>query len=387
VYYWTESFVVRGTFTIPLDDSEREQRVGGLTLNSYIGGNENRLVFCALEQLEANPLAMNPVTFYGPTSTGKSTVLHGINAHWTDSLGRSSLLVNSVDFTRGFAHAIETGSVSDFRSKFQQQDLVGIDDLQLVAGKPAAQLELLYLLSWRIEAGLPTVFSIDRSPQQQPGLGEALTSRLAGGLVIKLQSPTPDTLRAILDQMLDQADLDFPVDLREALSGQGAFLPSPFTTVPELRHAIIELQEQSERRGLTPSLDDAIAWLEQEAVARKPLAETILKQVTSYFNVRAGDLKSSSRRQWVVRSRGVFFYLARKLTSLSYEQLGKFMGGRDHSTVMHACRRTESLIGTDPSIALAVESLLEQFVDETDPTALVQPFESRCSKAQETQEV
>ena len=80
-------------------------------------------------------------------------------------------------------------------------------------------------------------------------------------------------------------------------------------------------------------------------------------------------------------------YLARKLTSLSYEQLGKFMGGRDHSTVMHACRKTESLIGTDPSISLAVESLLEQFVDEADPTALTPPFESRCSKNQEAQEV
>lgn len=379
--------MVRGTFTIPLDDSDREQHADSLTLNSYIGGNENQLVFYALEQLEANPLTMNPITFYGPTCIGKSTVLHGIQSHWTDSLGRPSLLVNSVDFTRGFAHAIETGSVSDFRCRFQQQDLVGIDDLQLLAGKPAAQLELLYLLSWRTDAGLPTVFSIDRAPQQQPGLGEALTSRLAGGLVIKLQSPTPDTLRIILDQMLEKAGLDFPGDLREALSGQRLSLHSPFTTVPELRHAVIELQEQSERQGLTPSLDDAITWIEQEAVARKPLAETILKQVTSYFNVRAGDLKSSSRRQWVVRSRGVFFYLARKLTSLSYDQLGKFMGGRDHSTVMHACRKTESLIGTDPSISLAVESLLEQFVDEADPTALTPPFESRCSKNQETQEV
>ena len=96
--------------------------------------------------------------------------------------------------------------------------------------------------------------------------------------------------------------------------------------VPEIRHAVIELQEQSERTGLTPSLDDARAWIEQEVVARKPLAKTILKHVTSYFNVRASDLKSSSRRQWVVRSRGVFFYLARKLTSLSYEQLGQLMG-------------------------------------------------------------
>jgi chromosomal replication initiator protein len=378
--------VVRGTFTIPLDDSDHEQHVGGLTLPSYIGGNENQLVFCALEQLERRPLRMNPITFYGPTSIGKSTVLHGINTHWTDRLKRQSLLVNSVDFTRGFAHAVETGSVADFRCKFQQQDLVAIDDLQLVAGKPAAQLELLYLLSWRIEAGLPTVFTVDRPPSQQPGLGEGLASRLAGGLIIKLQAPAPDTLRVILDQMLEQASLDFPEDVRQALSGQGDSLPPPFTMVPEIRHAVIELQEQSERSGLTPSLDDARTWIEREVVARKPLAKTILKHVTSYFNVRAGDLKSSSRRQWVVRSRGVFFYLARKLTSLSYEQLGQLMGGRDHSTVMHACRRTESLIGTDPSIAQAIDSLLEQFVDETDPSALAQPFESHCSTAQETQE-
>ncbi len=379
--------MVRGTFTIPLDDSDREQQVRGLTLPAYIGGKENQLVSRALEQLEANPLTMSPITFYGPTSMGKSALLHGINTRWSDHLKRESLLVNSVDFARGFAHSIETGSVADFRSKFRHQDLVAIDDLHLLAGKPAAQLEFLNLLDWRAQAGLPTVVSLNTLPSQQAGLGGGLSSRLAGGLIVKLQAPAPDTQRVVLDQLLKQAALDFPEDVRKALSGQDSPLPSPFTTVPEIRHAVIELQEQAERCGQVPSLDDAVAWIKQETAARKPLIETLLKRVACYFNVRAGDLKSSSRRRWVVRSRGVFFYLARKLTSLSYEQLGQNMGGRDHSTVMHACRRTESLIGTDPSIALAIESLLEQLADERDLVATSQPFEPCCSTAQEVQEV
>ena len=375
--------MVRGIFTIPLDDSACEQQVCGLTLRSYIGGPENQLVSWALEQLEANPLTMSPLTFYGPTSMGKTALLEGINSHWSDRLQRESLLVNSVDFTRGFAHSIETGSVGDFRSKFRHQDLVVIDDLHLLAGKPAAQLEFLNLLDWRTQAGLPTVVSVNTLPSRQAGLGDGLSSRLAGGLIVKLQAPSSDTQRVVLDQLLEQAALDFTEDVRKALTGQDTPLPPPFTTVPEIRHAVIELQEQAERCGQAPSLDDVVAWVQQETAARKPLVETILKRVTCYFNVRVGDLKSSSRRQWVVRSRGIFFYLARKLTSLSYQQLGQTMGGRDHSTVMHACRRIESLIGTDPSIALAIDSLLEQLLDERDLIAVSQSLESRCSAPQE----
>ena len=381
---WTESLVVSGTFTIPLDSLSHRERFDHLdqafTLRSFIGGRENELVHWSLKELSNSSSQINPLTFYGPTSTGKTTLLCGIEHGWVESTGQDALLTNGVDFDRGYAYSLETSTLSEFRERHRRRGLVVIDDLQLLANKPAAQQEFANLLDWRLEARAPIVLSLDVSPVELSGLGEGLVSRLAGGLLIPLQLPAAATRRAILDQLLEQANLEFPVEVREAVAGQRPGLKSPFSTVPEIRHAILQLQQAAEEGCSAPSLSDAILLINQELGARKPTLQQIAKKVARYFNVRSSDLKSASRRQWVVRARGVAFYLARQLTDDSFQRLGQLLGGRDHSTVMHACQRIESLLESDPAIAVAVGRLRQELVGDTNCTAEINLPELQCSE-------
>ena len=360
--------MVSGAFTIPLDGLDYERQFTRLdqafTLRWYIGGRENELVRWAVSELTGDSPQFNPLTFYGPTSIGKTTLLCGIEHCWANSLGQDVLLTNGADFDRGYAYALETSAISEFREKHRRPGLVIIDDLQLLANKPAAQQEFANLLDWRLNARVPIVLALGVSPVELGGLSEGLASRLVGGMLVPLQLPTPETRRAILDRLLEQAGLEFPVVVREAVAGQCAGLDSPFSTVPEIRHAVLELQHAAEESGSAPSLECAVALIGRELTVRKPTLNQIAKKVARYFNVRTSDLKSASRRQWVVRARGVAFYLARQLTGDSFQRLGQALGGRDHSTVMHACRRIKSLIESDPAISVAVSHLHRDLVGE-----------------------
>jgi len=363
-----ESLVVTGTFTIPLDGLDHGRQFTRLdqafTLRWYIGGRENELVRWAVSELTGDSPQFNPLTFYGPTSIGKTTLLCGIEHCWANSLGQDVLLTNGADFDRGYAYAIETSAVPEFREKHRRPGLIIIDDLQLLSNKPAAQQEFANLLDWRLDAKAPIVLALGVSPVELAGFSEGLASRLAGGMLLPLHLPAPATRRAILDCLLKQAGLAFPVVVREAVAGQCGGLNSPFSTVPEIRHAILELQHAAEESGLPPSLDDAMALINRELIVRKPTLNQIAKKVARHFNVRMSDLKSASRRQWVVRARGVVFYLARQLTGDSFQRLGQLLGGRDHSTVMHACRRIKSLVESDPAISMAVSRLHRELVGE-----------------------
>jgi|GEM_PF-394894 len=380
----TESPVVSGTFTIPLNEENHAEQLDRMDqafiLRSFIGGHENELVHWSLGQLRDRATEVNPLTFYGPTSTGKTTLLCGLEHSWTTAMGDSAWLTNGVDFDRGYAYALETGAVAEFREKFRRHGLVIIDDLHLLNEKAAVQQEFTNLLDWRIEARAPVILTLNKSPIELTGLNEGLVSRLAGGMLIPLQLPTPNTRRAILDQLLKQACLDFPVEVREAIAGQRSELASPFCTVPELRHAVLQLQHASEDRASIPSLDDVTLLINRELGARKPTFNQIAKKVARHFNVRAKELKSASRRQWVVRARGIVFYLARELTNDSFQRLGQLLGGRDHSTVMHACRSTEALVESDPGVAAAVDRLRRDIVGDTNNIAEINMPEHRSSK-------
>ncbi len=376
--------MVSGTFTIPLgglDHGGHFHRLDqAFTLRSFIGGQENELVRWSLGELNNCSLQINPLTFYGPTSTGKTTLLCGIEHCWEKSTGQDVLLTNGVDFDRGYAYALETSALAEFREKHRRRGLLIIDDLQSLSNKPAAQQEFANLLDWRLEANAPIVLSLNVSPAELSGLSESLVSRLAGGLLIPLQLPAPATRRAILDQLLEQAGLEFPAEVREAVTGQRDELESPFSTVPEIRHAIMQLQHITEERCAGPDLSDAMLLMNQELGARKPTLSQITKKVARHFNVRAGDLKSASRRHWVVRARGIVFYLARQLTGASFQRLGQLLGGRDHSTVMHACRRIESLLESDPAIAVTVERLRGELVGDTNNAAKTNLPALQCSE-------
>lgn len=338
----------------------------GLALPAYVGGEENRVISWVAGQLRSGAAPANPVVFFGPVSSGKSMLLQAIRDEWHEHQEGPVLFTTGTDFARHYADAIETDSVAEFRSKLFRSKLLIVDDLHFIAGKPAVQQEWILLLDQAEKAGLTIVVSMDLPPNHQPGLTNKLASRLSGGIAVRIHLPAVDTRRAIVDLFLEHSGLSFPDEVTQVIAGQHPDTKPIFHSVPELRHAILEIQEKAEQAGRQPSLEDANALLQQELSARKPAMETIIKHVTRHLNISVRDLKSASRRQCVVRARGMVFYLARMLTEQSYEQLGEALGGRDHSTVIHACRRIEALIKSDAGFANTLERLVERLADEVE---------------------
>ena len=231
-----------------------------------------------------------------------------------------------------------------------------IDDLEDIGEKPAVQQELIQTLQTLLEREHRVVAALSQAPLESGALLPGLASRLSAGLTVPLVHPGPAARRHIVRQLA----LIHHVPLSDAVCEfliAGATTGSPTITVPDLERHVAHLANAA--RNLRRPLDVAVTrqlLAALEATPRTPL-RSITKLVCKYFNLRSADLKGKTRQQRVVRARGVAMLLARQLTNESLEQVGRHFGNRDHTTVLHACRKTESLIAHDPAIRQALEEL------------------------------
>jgi chromosomal replication initiator protein len=265
--------------------------------------------------------------------------------------------LNSADFARAYAHAVETDALNDFRAKHRQVSLLAIDDLHHLDGKEAAQLELTRTLDeLRRRDGLLWAAS-RHAPGELNGMTPALASRLSEGLVVPLQPPAAAARRVILERLAKLHGVELPEPVVELLIRSSSGGSPLLATAPELNHALLQLRTESQlaRRSIDASLARRI--VDRQRANGQPSMEAITTAVCRYFNLTAAELKSPARRREVVRARGVAILLTRRLTDTSLEQLGRQFGGRDHTTVLHACRKTEALLKTDAAIRQAVDQI------------------------------
>ncbi len=327
-------------------------------LAEYIGGLENSLVPVALETVFQQQPKFNPIVFFGPTGTGKSLLVQLIAARWKrDNKAARTVLTTGADFAREYAHAVETDSVSDLRSKYRRAGLVAIDDLHEIGDKTAAQSELVRTLDALLERHQRVIVTLPHSPGDTAVLLPALSGRLSAGLTVPLHPPGPAARRLILRSLASARCISLPnrvVDL--VASGTLSDTRKP-STVPRLLQTLLRLEQFPFDRHASISEQDLRRCLQTADDGEQLQLQSITKRVSKYFNLRSADLKGKTRQQRVVRARGVAMFLARQLTANSLESVGRHFGNRDHTTVLHACRKTESLIEADPSIRQAVEDL------------------------------
>jgi chromosomal replication initiator protein len=357
---WDGFCVVSGLFSIPLDAPQALQtpaavtgRTARLPLREYIGGDENVLARVAAEMILGSSERYNPLLFVGPTGVGKSHLALGLVERWQYvHRPRRAMATTGVDFARSYAGAVETDSVAELREKYLAADLVLIDDLQELAGKRSAQQELAQLLDELIGRHKLLVATANLLPAEVPHFAEALASRLSAGLCVPLTAPGLDARRAILSRLaaLHQASLA-PATvglLAEKLAG----------TVPQLNHAVVELEQAGRRAKKEIDVDLVEQFLSREASGKQVQLRAISATVAKYFGCKTADLKGPSRLTGIVQARSLGMYLARRLTDETLERVGEHFGKRDHTTVIHACRKTEALLKTDSETKRLVDELL-----------------------------
>lgn len=322
-------------------------------LREFLAGPENRLVAVAVQSLlESGEGVFSPLVLYGPSGTGKSHVALGLATAWSARFGRQSAVhTTGADFAREFADAIETQTVEDFRQRLRRTSLFVLDDLGHLAKKHAAQQELVFTLDALAQSAGRVVVTASRAPGQLNGLIPTLVGRLVGGLLVPLARPGAETRLAIVRRLaslrsieLDEAAIRALADSREA-------------TVPELYGTVLQLEMASKVEGVTIDAACVRQYLAHHTGAEPPSLPEIASATARHFALKLSDLRSPSRRRTVVTARGVAMYLARTLTGKSLNEIGRYFGGRDHTTVSYGCSNTEKRLETEPAIRDAVEQI------------------------------
>ena len=334
-----------------------------ITLCPFFAGPENCLVEAAIAgvlgrgtRYAGSPTPYNPLVFYGPSGTGKSHLARGLAAVWKRNYPHSRIAcTTAVDFAREMADAFEAQAVEDFRSRYRTVNLAVFEDIAELAAKPAAQEELVRTLDAVIQRGGQVVVTAACAPREVPGFPPALYSRLAGGLCVPLALPGIETRMAILRRWSSLRKVEISDSLLKVLAKGMA------GTVPELVGAMLQLEVPAREDGRPVSAQQVRDFLARRDEALRPRIRDIASLTARHFGLRLSDLRSKSRRRPVVVARDVAIYLCRQLARESLTRIGEFFGGRDHTTVMHACRKAEELLEADPAARQAVDQLQRKF--------------------------
>lgn len=323
---------------------------------TFVVGPSNEFAHAAaLAAAEAPGEAYNPLFLYGGVGLGKTHLMQAIG-HYVHSQHRdlSVVYVSSETFTNDLIRSLGRKSMVDFRALYRSVDVLLVDDIQFVAGKESTQEEFFHTFNALYEAGRQIVISSDRPPKEIPTLEERLRSRFEWGLTADIQPPDFETRTAILRRKALSENLHLPDEVLNYIASQ------VHSNIRELEGALIKVIATASLRSCPVTLDVAAEALKDLVRSTQPRPTTIRaiqKAVADYFGLTVEDLISKRRTRNITIPRQVAMYLARELTDASLPRIGQEFGGRDHTTVIHACDKIRAEQGMDPFLARAVQEI------------------------------
>lgn len=318
------------------------------TFENHIEGKSNQIARAATKQVSENPgQDYNPLFIYGGVGLGKTHLMHAAgNLIKNNGKAANVAYVHSERFVSDFVKALGNRTMPEFKSYYRSLDALLIDDIQFFVGKDSSQEEFFHTYNTLLEIGSQIIVTSDRFPKEINGLEERLISRFESGLTVRVDPPELETRVAILKKKAKKNDID--------LSDDVAFLVANKirSNVRELEGALHRLVASSRFTHRKIDLDLAKDTLQDLTLfqERKISIENIQKTVADFYSIRVFDLKSKRRNRQIARPRQMAMALAKELTSLSLPDIGDAFGGRDHTTVIHACKKVVELTRTDSKI-------------------------------------
>ena len=349
---------IRNPFIIPgLKKIKIESQLNpNYTLDNFIEGDCNRLARSAGYAVSEKPggTSFNPLLIYGNGGLGKTHLAHAIGIQMKEVHPEKTVLyVTAERFQTQFVDAIRSNNKNDFVHFYQMIDFLIIDDVQFFSGKEKTQDVFFHLFNHLHQTGKQLVLTADKPPIEMQGVEQRLLSRFKWGLSADLQTPDLETRIAILETKLKNDGITMPNEVVEYLAY------SITSNIRELQGALITLLAQSSFNKMPITLDLAKQMIDKfvKNTAREVSIDYIQKVVCDYFDLPIELLKSKTRKRDVVQARQLAMYFSKNMTKSSLAKIGLHCGGKDHATVLHACRTVNNLIDTDKQFKIYVHDL------------------------------
>lgn len=331
------------------------------TFEAFIVGGSNRLAHAAsLAVAEAPGESYNPLFLYGGVGLGKTHLLHAIG-HQGVLTGLAVLYVSSEQFTNEIINAIRYRTTEEFRAKYRSVDILLVDDIQFIAGKESTEEEFFHTFNSLHEMSKQIVICSDRPPKAIVSLEERLRSRFEWGLIADIQPPDLETRMAILRVKADLLRYRVPDDIVAYIAGRVQ------TNIRELEGCLNRLMAYQQLHHTDLTMDvarAAMSSLGNDSRESHLNSKQIAQAVAEYYHISLDAMCGKQRDKHIVMPRQIAMYLIRQETQVSLLEIGQLFGGRDHSTVMHACEKIDREVNINPTLRREIVAIREQLLRE-----------------------
>lgn len=345
-------FIIPGLKKIKINS----QLVENLNFDNFVEGECNRLARSAGLAIGKNPgkTGFNPLFIYSPTGLGKTHLCHAIGIEVKKNFpDKTVLYVSTAEFLNQYIDAVKDSSTNDFIHFYQMIDVLIMDDIHNLAGKPKTQDIFFHIFNTLHQNNKQLILTSDKPPVELEGIEQRLLSRFKWGLAADMQIPDIETRISIIHKKLEKDGIEMPADVIEYLAY------SISTNIRELEGALISLIAQASFSKQNITIDLARKMIDQFVRnSRKEISiDYIKKIVCDYFNISVDQLNSTSRKREIVQARQLAMYFAKNITKSSLASIGAEIGGKDHATVLHAVKTVNNLIDTDKHFQSYVDEL------------------------------
>lgn len=345
------------SYDIKLTPSVNSSLNSKYIFESFVVGNSNRMAQAAALAVTNSPGGkFNPLFLYGAPGLGKTHLMHAIGNKLIANFPHMRVLyVTSETFTNDLVNAIKDGDTEIFRAKYRNIDCLLVDDIQFLTKKERTQEEFFHTFNTLHEANKHVILSSDKQPKEIPELEERLRSRFEWGLIADIQVPDLETRIAILKKKAFSENMEIPNEILMLIAGR------IHNNIRELEGALIRVMAFCSINNLVLSTDNAKIALKEifpEGRAKPVTIEKIQQLIINHYKITEEDLLSKTRARNIAYPRQIAMYLCRELTNATLPLVGDSFGGRDHTTVMHACDKIASERASNPKIDAFIRDLI-----------------------------
>ena len=339
----------------PVRTSHKSNINESYTFDSFVEGNSNQLARAAAMQVADNPgNAYNPLFLYGGTGLGKTHLLHAVgNGIMANKKDAKVVYMHSERFVQDMVKALQNNAIEEFKRYYRGLDALLIDDIQFFAKKDRSQEEFFHTFNALLEGNKQIILTSDRYPKEIDGVEDRLKSRFGWGLNVPIEPPELETRVAILMKKAHQSKVKIPEEVAFFIAKRLR------SNVRELEGALNRVIANANFTGRPITIDFVKDALRDLLALQDKLVtiDNIQKTVAEYFKIRVADILSKRRSRSVARPRQIAMSLAKELTNHSLPEIGDAFGGRDHTTVLHACRKIKELKEESHEIKEDVQNL------------------------------